>query len=94
MNIRNTRELVLERPLTGLEEEEALKIVLFNDEVNTFDWVIESLIDICDHSVEQAEQCAWIVHTKGKYAVKYGSFDDLAPRCTSLNQRGLSAKVE
>jgi ATP-dependent Clp protease adaptor protein ClpS len=69
------------------------EIVLFNDDVNTFDWVIESLVDVCEHSMEQAEQCSVIVHYKGKCGVKTGSFDDLKPICTELLHRGLSAEI-
>ena len=68
-------------------------IVLYNDDVNTFDHVIDTLIDVCDHSAEQAEQCAIIVHYKGKCTVKTGDYDDLKPRCTMLLQAGLSAEI-
>ena len=79
-----------------LVEEEVLKqneIVLFNDDVNTFDHVINTLIYACDHVPEQAEQCAILVHYKGKCTVKTGSFDDLEPRCSKLLQAGLSAEI-
>ncbi len=69
-------------------------IVLYNDDVNTFDWVIQCLIEICGHNRQQAEQCAWFVHSKGKYSVKSGSYDELTPICTALCDRGLSAKIE
>lgn len=69
------------------------EIVLFNDDVNTFDHVIESLIDYCDHSAIQAEQCAHIVHYNGKCAVKVGSMDELKPICSALLDRGLSAEI-
>lgn len=69
------------------------EIVLFNDDVNTFDHVIDSLIDICDHSLEQAEQCAILVHYKGKCTVKTGEYNDLKPRCTRLLTKGLSAEI-
>ena len=69
------------------------ELTLFNDEVNTFDWVIVSLMDVCDHSLEQAEQCALITHHKGKCGVKSGSWEDLKPRCESLLERGLSAEI-
>jgi ATP-dependent Clp protease adaptor protein ClpS len=52
------------------------EIVLFNDDVNTFDHVIDSLIEICDHTLEQAEQCAILVHYKGKCTVKTGEYKD------------------
>lgn len=70
------------------------EIVLFNDDVNTFDWVIESLVEICSHEVVQAEQCAHIVHFKGKCSVKRGEYDKLKPMCTSLLERGLSAEIQ
>jgi len=69
------------------------EIVLHNDEVNTFDFVIDSLIDVCEHSVEQAEQCTWLVHYKGKCTVKTGEFKDLEPRCSKLLSLGLSAEL-
>jgi ATP-dependent Clp protease adaptor protein ClpS len=69
------------------------QIVLYNDEVNTFDHVIEMLIHTCEHSAEQAEQCAIIVHFKGKCTVKSGSYDDLEPRCSRLLEAGLSAEI-
>lgn len=69
------------------------EIVLYNDDVNTFDHVIETLIAICDHTPEQAEQCSLIVHFKGKCTVKTGDYDDLKPRCTRLLQAGLSAEI-
>jgi ATP-dependent Clp protease adaptor protein ClpS len=70
------------------------EIILHNDDVNTFDHVIESLVDICDHDPIQAEQCAWIVHYNGKCSVKRGTFDQLEPRCTALQDRGLSADIQ
>ncbi|NQZ45084.1 MAG: ATP-dependent Clp protease adaptor ClpS [Flavobacteriaceae bacterium] len=79
-----------------LVEEEVVKqneIVLFNDDVNTFDHVITTLIDVCEHTPEQAEQCSLIVHYKGKCTVKTGEYDDLKPRCTRLLQAGLSAEI-
>ncbi len=69
------------------------EIVLFNDDVHTFEYVINSLIDVCDHTLEQAEQCTYLVHFKGKCAVKTGEFDELKPRCTKLLDLGLSAEI-
>ena len=54
------------------EVEAPYSLVVWNDEVNSFDWVIQTLIEVCNHSTEQAEQCAMIIHTQGKYAVKQG----------------------
>lgn len=76
-----------------VQEDSWHEIMLFNDEVNTFDWVISSLIEVCEHSPEQAEQCAVITHYKGKCAVKSGSYEELEPKCTSLLHRGLSAEI-
>jgi ATP-dependent Clp protease adaptor protein ClpS len=69
------------------------EIVLFNDDVNTFDHVIDTLIMVCDHTAEQAEQCAILVHYKGKCTVKTGSFDELKPQCSQLLEAGLSAEI-
>ena len=69
------------------------EIVLFNDDVNTFDHVIETLIRVCNHTAEQAEQCAILVHYKGKCTVKTGHFDELKPQCTLLLEAGLSAEI-
>ncbi len=69
------------------------EIILFNDDVNTFDHVIDSLIDVCEHTSEQAEQCAYLVHYKGKCAVKTGEYKELKPRCSRLLTLGLSAEI-
>lgn len=82
-------EVLLETSLNG-----GYALILYNDDFNTFDWVIECLIELCDHTAEQAEQCALIVHYKGKCAVKHGSYDELAPICNDLGRRNLSAQVE
>lgn len=76
-----------------VSEEKKRILVLHNDDVNTFDFVIESLIAICDHTPEQAEQCTWLVHFKGKCDVKSGSYDFLEPMCVELLHRGLSAEI-
>ena len=69
------------------------ELVLFNDDVNTFDHVIQTLVETCNHTYEQAEQCSILVHYKGKCTVKTGRYDDLKPRCTKLLQAGLSAEI-
>ena len=69
-------------------------LIVWNDNVNTFEWVIETLVDICGHSAEQAEQCAMIIHTHGKYAVKHGSYEELKPMCDAITERGIGATVE
>jgi len=70
------------------------QLIVWNDEVNTFEWVIDTLIQICHHTPEQAEQSAMIIHTKGKYAVKEGSYDTLKPMCDAITERGIGATVE
>lgn len=70
------------------------QLILYNDDVNTFDWVIESLMDICSHERLQAEQCSLIVHYQGKCAVKEGEIGKLRPMCEALVDRGLSAVIE
>ena len=70
------------------------KLVLFNDEVNTFDFVIESLVTVCKHDPIQAEQCTLIVHFKGKCTVKEGEYKTLEPMCTALLDRGLTAEIQ
>lgn len=69
-------------------------LIVWNDNVNTFEWVIETLVDICGHSAEQAEQCAMIIHNQGKYAVKHGTYEALKPMCDSITDRGIGATVE
>lgn len=76
------------------ELESPCSLIVWNDEVNTFDWVIETLVDVCGHSAEQAEQCAYIIHYQGKYAVKNGSYDDLKPQCDAITERGIGATIE
>jgi len=83
-----SEELLLEEAISTQNE-----IVLHNDDVNTFDHVIETLIYACDHTSEQAEQCAMLVHYKGKCTVKTGLYDDLKPRCSMLLEAGLSAEI-
>ena len=82
-------------PEIDLATDEALahQIILFNDDVNTFDHVINTLVKVCDHDPLQAEQCALPVHFKGKCSVKSGSYDDLLPQCSALLDAGLSAEI-
>lgn len=87
----DTEELVEEDILTKEAEQNA--IILFNDDVNTFEWVIECLMAYCGHDSVQAEQCAYIVHYTGKCAVKKGTLDTLEPICSTLLQKGLSAEI-
>ena len=85
---KTSEELLLKEAVLTQNE-----IVLFNDDVNTFDHVIETLIYACEHTAEQAEQCAILVHYKGKCTVKTGEYKDLKPRCSMLLEAGLSAEI-
>ena len=79
---------------TDVLTEDPCTLIVWNDEVNTFEWVIETLMEICGHSHEQAEQCAYIRHFSGKYGVKKGSYDELKPMCDAITDRGIGATVE
>ncbi len=69
-------------------------LVVWNDDVNTFDWVIETLMKVCKHTQEQAEQSALFIHFQGKYAVKHGAYETLEPMCTAITDRGIHATIE
>ena len=69
------------------------EIILYNDDFNTFDFVIETLIEVCGHERTQAEQCTFLVHYKGKCSVKKGDYDSLKPICSALLNRGLTAEI-
>ena len=77
-----------------IDEDKVYHIIVWNDEVNTFEWVIDTLIEICGHSEVQAEQCALLIHTQGKYAVQQGNFDDLKPKRDAIVDRGIGATLE
>jgi ATP-dependent Clp protease adaptor protein ClpS len=79
---------------TLIDEANSFSLVVWNDEVNTFDWVIDTLIEVCGHSTEQAEQCAIIIDSKGKYAVKAGDYDVLKPMCDAITDRGIGATID
>lgn len=83
-------EELLQDELTEREN----SLVLYNDDENTFDWVIESLMKVCNHEPLQAEQCSLIVHHNGKCAVKDGSYLHLRPMKEALVDRGLSVTIE
>ncbi len=74
--------------------EELCCLIVWNDDVNTFEWVIQALIEVCGHHQEQAEQCAIIIDSKGKYAVKEGDYDTLKPMCDAITERGINATIE
>ena len=89
----STKEKILDLTDVAELESNQHQIVLFNDDVNTFDHVINTLIRVCNHTPEQAEQCSIIVHFKGKCTVKTGDYNDLKPKCTQLLQADLSAEI-
>lgn len=70
------------------------QLIVWNDDVTSFEWVITTLVEICRHSQEQAEQCAMIIHSKGKYTVKTGTYDFLKPMCDAITERGIGATIE
>jgi ATP-dependent Clp protease adaptor protein ClpS len=77
-----------------VDKQKQARLVLHNDEVNTFDYVMETLVDICDHSMTQAEQCATITHYKGKCEVRSGSISEMKELRYKLISRGLKASVD
>ena len=83
-----------EKNVTDLVIQLEKSLIVFNDEVNTFDHVIDTFMEVLDYNHVQAEQCATIIHNKGKYDVKHGSFNDLEPFCTAILERGISAEVQ
>lgn len=91
--VMSTQEQTLERTKTTTQKSKENELIVFNDDVNTFDYVIQLLIDVCGHDPLQAEQCTLLIHYKGKCAVKTGSFEELEPRCTTLLEAGLSAEI-
>ncbi len=89
----STKEKVLEEVQVETKESNLHEIILYNDDYNTFDHVINTLIAVCEHTPEQAEQCSLLVHYKGKCAVKTGTYKDLEPRCSKLLNADLSAEI-
>jgi ATP-dependent Clp protease adaptor protein ClpS len=87
---------VLEQEIieTVLKEEAIKALIIYNDDVNTFGFVTETLIEVCEHDALQAEQCTLLIHYTGKCVVKNGTFKKLKPMCEALLDRGLSAKIE
>ncbi len=92
--VPETEVEVLEEIDLAVDDIKLYTIVVFNDDVNSFDHVIETLIELCEHSQEQAEQCTLIIHFKGKCAVKNGDLDDLTPIRNAICERGISAEIK
>jgi len=89
----SAKEKIQEKHQEDTLEQSLNEIVLYNDDVNTFDHVIDTLIYACDHTAEQAEQCSILVHYKGQCVVKTGEYKELEPRCSMLLEAGLSAEI-
>src|ERR1035437_2576559 len=96
VQINNPHPVELNEEKTGLltETDDPCSLIVWNDEVNTFEWVIETLMEVCKHSAEQAEQCAMLIHTQGKYPVKRGSYEQLKPMCDAITDRAIGATIE
>ncbi len=94
MNVTKTHTLESADTDLLVDDDSGCQLIVWNDEVNSFDWVITTLIEVCGHLQEQAEQCAMIIHSKGKYAVKDGSYEFLKPMCDAITERGIGATVE
>lgn len=91
----NTRpQIDFDEDVLLLEETVELRnLVVYNDDINTFDHVIKTLMEVCGHEPEQAEQCTLLIHHKGQCTVKSGVFEDLAPMCSAIHDRGISADI-
>lgn len=92
---KTAKPLYYEEPAIEVLEEEidVRDLVVFNDDINTFEHVINTLIRVCKHSAEQAEQCTWLIHYKGKCAVKSGLFEELRPMKEGICEAGIDAKI-
>lgn len=89
-----SKEQLLEEILTEEVVAKNHELILYNDDFNTFDYVIETLVRVCKHDELQAEQCSFIVHYNGKCTVKTGAYEKLIPMCVALQNGGLSAEIE
>lgn len=88
------KEKELPIALSEVDNDEPRDLILFNDDFNTFDFVIETLVNVCNHTLEQAETCTWIVHFKGKCAVKSGPAYELKPIYEEFKNRNLTASIQ
>ncbi len=88
-----TQEQELVDLLESIEITDVKDLIVYNDDFNTFEHVINTLIKVCKHSTEQAEQCTWIIHFKGKCTVKTGSFEELKPMREAICEAGIDAKI-
>jgi ATP-dependent Clp protease adaptor protein ClpS len=90
-NAKESEDIIVEELTTDGDQ---TQLLVLNDDYNTFDWVIECFMEVLQHSSEQSEQLAWIIHTKGKASVKLGTFEVLRPFKDALVERGLHAIIE
>ena len=89
-----TLEPIVKDNTVSQKEDKGFSLVLYNDNVNSFDWVIFNLVTFCGHGMIQAEQCALIIHNKGKYAVKHGDIDVLLPISQRLSENNLTVEIQ
>lgn len=90
----SVKEKKLPEFLVNEKTEDSKSLILFNDDVNTFEYVIDCLVDVCEHDEMQAENCAMIAHYKGKCAVKNGSFNELKPKFDEMTRRQLTVEIQ
>jgi len=89
-----TKEHLKEQDFSEEKLSDKRFLILHNDDKNTFDFVIENLIEVCNHDELQAEQCAFITHFKGKCDVKKGDVNTLKPMKDKLISKGLSVTID
>lgn len=89
-----SKPIVFEEYEVEVLESTGYVLIVWNDDINTFDWVIKTLVEVCKHEPEQAEQCAMIIHYKGKCDVKKGTLEELKTMCAAIVDRGIGATVE
>jgi ATP-dependent Clp protease adaptor protein ClpS len=87
------KEEVSVEVLESVETTDIMELIVYNDDFNTFEHVIRTLIRVCQHTIEQAEQCTWIIHHKGKCTVKQGDFDFLKPMRDAICEVGIEARI-
>ncbi|MFN2126447.1 MAG: ATP-dependent Clp protease adaptor ClpS [Anaerolineales bacterium] len=83
----------LNEVLNDLEDQEPKSLIVFNDDYNTFDHVINTLVKVCKHTLQQAEQCTWLIHYRGKCVVKTGNFRKLKPMRDGICDAGIDARI-
>ncbi len=92
--VKKSRENIKSSKAGNSKPDENRSMVLYNDDVNSFDYVIDKLVEVCNHDITQAEQCAYITHFKGQCDIKTGKFDNLKPMKDALAERGLTVIIK